>query len=69
MQVVPNPVDTSIKIVTIHGYDRAYRMAGDGPALLLLHGIGDSSDGWEPLMADLARRFTVIAPDLLGHGL
>lgn len=68
MQVVPNPVDTSIKIVTIHGYDRAYRMAGDGPALLLLHGIGDSSDGWEPLMADLARRFTVIAPDLLGHG-
>jgi pimeloyl-ACP methyl ester carboxylesterase len=65
---VPEPVDTSVKIVTIHGYDRAYRMAGDGPALLLLHGIGDSSDGWEPLMADLAQRFTVIAPDLLGHG-
>lgn len=68
MRVVPEPVDTSVKIVTIHGYDRAYRMAGDGPALLLLHGIGDSSDGWEPLMADLAQRFTVIAPDLLGHG-
>jgi pimeloyl-ACP methyl ester carboxylesterase len=68
MRVVPEPVDTAIKVVTIHGYDRAYRMAGDGPALLLLHGIGDSSDGWEPLMAELAPHFTVIAPDLLGHG-
>lgn len=69
MRVVPNPpVDTSIRTVTIHGYDRAYRMAGSGPALLLIHGIGDSSDGWEPLMAQLAQRFTVIAPDLLGHG-
>ncbi len=68
MRVVPNPVDTSVRTVTIHGYDRAYRMAGAGPALLLLHGIGDSSDGWEPLMAALAQDFTVIAPDLLGHG-
>jgi pimeloyl-ACP methyl ester carboxylesterase len=66
--VVPNPVDTSVKTVTIHGYDRAYRMAGAGPAVLLLHGIGDSSDGWEPLMSDLAQHYTVIAPDLLGHG-
>jgi pimeloyl-ACP methyl ester carboxylesterase len=66
--VEPSDVDTSVRTVVIHGYDRAYRMAGSGPALLLLHGIGDSSDGWEPLMADLATRFTVIAPDLLGHG-
>ncbi len=69
MRVVPDrPIDTSIRTVTIHGYDRAYRMAGSGPALLLLHGIGDSSEGWEPLMAALAQRHTVIAPDLLGHG-
>ena len=68
MRVVPNPVDTSVKTVTIHGYDRAYRMAGAGPAVLLLHGIGDSSDGWEPLMSELAQHYTVIAPDLLGHG-
>lgn len=69
MRVVPDtPIDTSIRTVTIHGYDRAYRMAGSGPALLLLHGIGDSSEGWEPLMADLAQHFTVVAPDLLGHG-
>ena len=57
-----------VRTVTIHGYDRAYRMAGSGPALLLIHGIGDSSEGWEPLLAELATRFTVIAPDLLGHG-
>jgi pimeloyl-ACP methyl ester carboxylesterase len=43
-------------------------MGGSGPAVLLLHGIGDSSEGWVPLMPALARRFTVIAPDLLGHG-
>lgn len=61
-------VDTSVRTVVIHGYDRAYRMAGTGPVLLLLHGIGDSSVGWEPLIADLSTRFTVIAPDLLGHG-
>ena len=62
------PVDTSIRFVTIHGHRRAYRMAGSGPVLLLLHGIGDSSEAWEPLIPALAQRFTVIAPDLLGHG-
>ena len=39
-----------------------------GPALLLLHGIGDSSQAWLPVLAQLARTHTVIAPDLLGHG-
>ena len=41
---------------------------GSGPVLLLLHGIGDHSASWVPLMPQLAERFTVIAPDLLGHG-
>ncbi len=59
---------TAIRFRTIHGYRRAYRMMGSGPALLLLHGIGDSSEGWRPLMPALAEHFTVIAPDLLGHG-
>ncbi|MGO9027312.1 MAG: alpha/beta fold hydrolase [Acidimicrobiales bacterium] len=52
----------------IHGYKRAYRMAGSGPALLMIHGIGDSSATWRTVMPDLARDHTVIAPDLLGHG-
>jgi pimeloyl-ACP methyl ester carboxylesterase len=43
-------------------------MAGEGPPLLLIHGIGDSSETWEPVLAGLAERHTVIAPDLLGHG-
>lgn len=52
----------------VHGYRRAFRMAGRGPALVLVHGIGDSSATWADLIPDLARTHTVIAPDLLGHG-
>lgn len=53
---------------TIHGYRRAFRLAGSGPALLLIHGIGDNSSTWQELIPHLARNYTVIAPDLLGHG-
>jgi pimeloyl-ACP methyl ester carboxylesterase len=53
---------------TIHGYRRAFRIAGEGPAILLIHGIGDNSSTWETVQTKLAQRFTVIAPDLLGHG-
>ena len=52
----------------IHGYRRAYRMAGGGPALLLVHGISDHSGTWVHLLPELAKRYTVVAPDLLGHG-
>jgi len=52
----------------VHGYERAYRMGGRGPALLFLHGIGDDSSTWLDLLASLAGEYTVIAPDLLGHG-
>jgi pimeloyl-ACP methyl ester carboxylesterase len=58
----------SLEFRTIHGYRRAFRIAGSGPALLLIHGIGDNSTTWSPVHAKLAQRFTVIAPDLLGHG-
>jgi len=53
---------------TIHGYRSAFRMAGKGRAILLIHGIGDSSDTWRDIMPGLARNYRVIAPDLLGHG-
>ncbi|MHA6764317.1 alpha/beta fold hydrolase [Streptacidiphilus sp. PAMC 29251] len=52
----------------VHGYRRAYRIAGSGPAVLLIHGIGDSSATWAEVIPGLARKHTVIAPDLLGHG-
>ncbi|MET0391170.1 MAG: alpha/beta hydrolase [Polyangiales bacterium] len=41
---------------------------GRGPAILLIHGIGDSCDTWADVIPVLAREYTVIAPDLLGHG-
>ncbi len=58
----------SLQFRTIHGHRRAFRVAGSGPALLLIHGVGANSASWEPVHAKLAQRFTVIAPDLLGHG-
>ena len=60
------PSDTQWRVV--HGYRRVFRMAGSGPPLLLIHGIGDSSATWDPVFAALARNHLVIAPDLLGHG-
>src|SRR6266571_4321682 len=53
----------------IHGYRRVFRIAGSGPPLLLIHGIGDSSATWRTVLPALARRHLVIAPDLLGHGM
>jgi pimeloyl-ACP methyl ester carboxylesterase len=54
--------------VTLHGHKMAYRQAGSGPVLVLVHGITSSSATWGRVMPYLARRFTVIAPDLAGHG-
>jgi pimeloyl-ACP methyl ester carboxylesterase len=61
-------VTPSLEFRTIHGYRRAFRIAGSGPVLLLIHGIGDNSTTWSTVQAKLAQRFTVIAVDLLGHG-
>ena len=58
----------AVQYCTVHGYRRAYVRAGKGPALLLIHGIGDSSDSWRPVLKELSKTYTVIAPDLLGHG-
>jgi pimeloyl-ACP methyl ester carboxylesterase len=57
-----------LRETTIHGHRVAYRMAGDGPPIILIHGITASSAIWEPVGARLARHHTVLAPDLLGHG-
>jgi pimeloyl-ACP methyl ester carboxylesterase len=62
--------DSEIRVQyrTIHGYRRAFVDVGEGPPLLLIHGIGDSSNSFEELIPSLAREHRVIAPDLLGHG-
>jgi pimeloyl-ACP methyl ester carboxylesterase len=54
--------------VVLHGHRRAYVKTGTGPALLLLHGLGCDHHTWDPVLPRLSRHFTVIAPDMLGHG-
>jgi len=54
--------------LTLNGHRTTYRIAGDGPALLLLHGVTTSSQTWEGVAASLSEHFTLIAPDLMGHG-
>ncbi len=44
------------------------QVAGDGPALLLVHGTGAATHSWRDLLPLLAKDFTVVAPDLPGHG-
>ena len=57
-----------LRSVTLHGNRYAYRQAGAGPALVPIHGITSDSTTWAQVMPGLAEHFTVIAPDLLGHG-
>lgn len=55
--------------VATNGTTIHVRVGGVGPAVVLLHGYGDTGDMWAPLAADLARNHTVIVPDLRGMGL
>ncbi len=55
-------------ITTPEGADIFVRVGGTGPAVILLHGFGDTGDMWVPVAADLAKNHTVIVPDLRGLG-
>jgi len=68
LRPVRDVVAPSLQFRTIHGHRRAFRIAGSGPVVLMIHGVGDNSTTWGTVHAKLAQRFTVIAPDLLGHG-
>jgi pimeloyl-ACP methyl ester carboxylesterase len=68
-QVAPFPSNfhterVQAKDATIH-----VRVGGKGPAVVLLHGFGETGDMWSPMAADLMRDHTVIVPDLRGLGL
>lgn len=52
----------------LNGLNYRVRVAGDGPALLLLHGFTGSGDVWAPFVSDLSGAWRVVAPDLPGHG-
>ncbi len=69
VQPIPRLVASgAVPEVELHGQRVAYHRLGDGPAVLLLHGITSSSRTWRSVMHGLAERHTVVAPDLLGHG-
>jgi len=63
------PDETIIsRTAEINGVKLHYLTAGHGAPLILLHGYAETSRMWRPIMPALAKRFTVIAPDLPGIG-
>jgi len=63
------PTEFRTQSVATNGTTIHVRVGGSGPAVVLLHGYGETGDMWVPLAADLARDHTVIVPDLRGLGL
>jgi pimeloyl-ACP methyl ester carboxylesterase len=68
-QVEPFPPGFHVEEVHANGTVLHTRIGGKGPAVVLLHGYGETGDMWAPLAADLARDHLVIVPDLRGMGL
>ena len=67
--VEPYPASFQTQMVQTNGTSLYVRFGGKGPAVVLLHGFGDTGDMWAPLAAVLVRDHTVIVPDLRGMGL
>jgi pimeloyl-ACP methyl ester carboxylesterase len=54
--------------IELHGRRVIYRVAGSGPPIVLIHGMLNASSHWRSVALSLADEYTVIAPDLIGHG-
>src|SRR5262245_8694587 len=67
--VQPFPKSFAIREIATNGATIHTRIGGHGPAVVLLHGYGETGDMWAPMAADLAADYTVIVPDLRGLGL
>jgi pimeloyl-ACP methyl ester carboxylesterase len=63
------PPGFQTKAISVEGARIHVRIGGTGPAVILIHGFGDTGDMWAPLAASLARDHTVVVPDLRGMGL
>jgi len=63
------PPEFRTRDIATNGTSIHVRTGGSGPAVLLLHGYGETGDMWAPLAVDLARDRTVVVPDLRGMGL
>lgn len=68
-QIAPFPSSFHTQDIATNGTTLHVRVGGKGPAVLLIHGYGESGDMWAPMAADLARDHMVIVPDLRGMGL
>jgi pimeloyl-ACP methyl ester carboxylesterase len=67
--VQPFPADFKTQEIKNGDVTLHVRYGGQGPAVLLIHGFGDTGDMWAPLAAELERDHTVVVPDLRGMGL
>lgn len=67
--VQPFPASFRTQEIKTEGATIHVRVGGHGPAVVLLHGFGDTGDMWAPLAINLARDHTVVVPDLRGMGL
>ncbi len=67
--VVPFPGDFRIEEIATNATTLHVRTGGQGPAVVLLHGYGETGDMWGAMAAALAPRHTVVVPDLRGMGL
>ncbi|HTX12974.1 MAG TPA: alpha/beta fold hydrolase [Solirubrobacteraceae bacterium] len=65
-RVAVNPMEP--RTARLHGRPVTYAEVGAGPVLLLVHGMGGGYENWREVIEPLARRYTVVAPDLPGHG-
>ena len=68
-QVQPFPAGFHTQRIPTNGTTLYVRVGGTGPAVVLLHGYGETGDMWAPLAAKLAAHYTVVVPDLRGMGL
>jgi pimeloyl-ACP methyl ester carboxylesterase len=69
LAIEPFPASFKVQEISTNGTTLHVRVGGSGPAVLLLHGFGDTGDMWAPLAVQLVKTHTVIAPDLRGMGL
>jgi len=68
-EVQPFPSSFQARTIQVDGAELHVVVGGKGPAVVLLHGFGDSGAMWSPLAARLAAKHTVVVPDLRGMGL
>jgi pimeloyl-ACP methyl ester carboxylesterase len=68
-RVEPFPASFKAQQIQTNGTKLYVRLGGTGPAVVLLHGFGDTGDMWQPIAAQLVKDHTVIVPDLRGMGL